>query len=77
MQIIGIIAEYNPFHNGHKYHINTIKRRYPIAEVILFPSLVQGIGAKEDLVKNLKIKLRHTNTIYIFSGLNCSLNIYI
>lgn len=34
---------------------STIKRRYPIAEVILFPSLVQGIGAKEDLVKNLKI----------------------
>ena len=25
MKIAGIIAEYNPFHNGHKYHINKIK----------------------------------------------------
>ena len=22
---VGIIAEYNPFHNGHKYHINKTK----------------------------------------------------
>ncbi len=25
MKILGIIAEYNPFHNGHKYHINEAK----------------------------------------------------
>lgn len=25
MEIIGIIAEYNPFHSGHRYHINKIK----------------------------------------------------
>ena len=34
--------------------ISTIKRRYPICEVILFPSLVQGEGAKDDIVKNIK-----------------------
>lgn len=34
--------------------ISTIKRRYPICEVILFPSLVQGDGAKDDIVKNIK-----------------------
>lgn len=28
MEIIGIIAEYNPFHNGHLYHINKIKKMY-------------------------------------------------
>lgn len=27
MKIIGIIAEYNPFHNGHAYQINEIKKR--------------------------------------------------
>ena len=27
MDIIGIIAEYNPFHNGHIYHINKIKEK--------------------------------------------------
>lgn len=26
MNIVGIIAEYNPFHNGHKYHIQEAKR---------------------------------------------------
>ena len=25
MNIIGLIAEYNPFHNGHQYQINKIK----------------------------------------------------
>ena len=26
MKIAGIIAEYNPFHNGHKYHLDQVKR---------------------------------------------------
>lgn len=29
MKVIGIIAEYNPFHNGHLYQINRIKEMYP------------------------------------------------
>ena len=29
MNIIGLIAEYNPFHNGHQYQINKIKEKYP------------------------------------------------
>ena len=35
--------------------ISTINRRYPICEVILFPSLVQGKEAKDDIVKNIKL----------------------
>ncbi len=35
--------------------MSTIKRRFPICEVILFPSLVQGESAKEDIVKNIKL----------------------
>ena len=35
--------------------LSTIKRRYPICEVILFPSLVQGENAKDDIVKNIKL----------------------
>lgn len=35
--------------------LSTIKRRYPICEVILFPSLVQGDMAKDDVVKNIKL----------------------
>ncbi|RLA74486.1 MAG: exodeoxyribonuclease VII large subunit, partial [Epsilonproteobacteria bacterium] len=29
--------------------------RYPLAKMILLPTLVQGIGAKEDIVKNIKL----------------------
>ena len=32
---IGIICEYNPFHNGHIYHIEKIKERYPDSTIIL------------------------------------------
>ena len=35
--------------------ISTIKRRYPIGQVILFPSLVQGENAAKDIVKNIKL----------------------
>jgi len=35
MNIIGIICEYNPFHNGHKYHLERIKELYPDSLIIL------------------------------------------
>jgi len=35
MEVIGIIAEYNPFHNGHKYHIDMIKKKYPKSIIVL------------------------------------------
>ena len=25
MKVVGIICEYNPFHNGHLYHLNKAK----------------------------------------------------
>lgn len=34
--------------------ISTIKRRWPLAEIYLFPALVQGEDAKEDIVKQIK-----------------------
>ena len=35
--------------------ISTIKRRWPLTEIILFPALVQGEDAKEDIVKQIKL----------------------
>ena len=35
--------------------ISTIKRRFPICKVIVFPSLVQGDGAKDDIVRNIEL----------------------
>lgn len=34
--------------------ISTIKGRYPLCEIILFPCLVQGDSAKDDIVKQIK-----------------------
>ena len=35
MKSIGIIAEYNPFHNGHLYQIQEIKKKYPKDTIII------------------------------------------
>ena len=35
--------------------LTTIRRRFPICETILFPSLVQGTEAAKDIVKNIEI----------------------
>ncbi len=32
---VGVIAEYNPFHNGHLYHLNKVKEMFPDASLIL------------------------------------------
>ena len=34
--------------------ISTIKRRFPLTEIILLPALVQGDGAKEDIARQIK-----------------------
>ncbi|MDE5566595.1 MAG: exodeoxyribonuclease VII large subunit [Anaeroplasmataceae bacterium] len=35
--------------------INTIQRRYPLTKVILYPAIVQGEDAKDDIVKQIKL----------------------
>ena len=50
---IGVITA--PTGAAIKDIITTIKRRYKSAEIILFPSLVQGESAKEDIVKNISL----------------------
>lgn len=38
MKSVGIICEYNPFHNGHLYHLNKVKELYPDHTIILVMS---------------------------------------
>jgi len=33
--MVGIIAEYNPFHNGHLYHLNKVKEMFPGKTIVL------------------------------------------
>lgn len=35
MKAVGIIAEYNPFHNGHLYHLSKVKELYPEHAIVL------------------------------------------
>lgn len=64
MEVIGIIAEYNPFHNGHKYHLNTIKKKYPDSLLILVLNgyFIQR-GGVSVLTKEDKIKIALENNI--------------
>ena len=39
MKIYGIVAEYNPFHNGHKFQIDDIRK---MAVVCGFGSVMWG-----------------------------------
>jgi len=34
MKICGIVAEYNPFHNGHKFQIEETKKRYGATHIV-------------------------------------------
>ncbi len=66
MEIIGIICEYNPFHNGHLYHINKIKEKYPNSLIIL---VLNGYflerGEISILTKEDKTKIALNNNIDI------------
>ncbi len=35
MKTVGIVAEYNPFHNGHIHQIHEIRRRFPDARMVV------------------------------------------
>ena len=34
-KVVGIVAEYNPFHNGHLYQINKIREKYKGATIVV------------------------------------------
>lgn len=48
--------------------ITTIERRYPLCEVIVFPTLVQGEYAKDDIVNSLKKVNEYTDIDLIILG---------
>lgn len=45
--------------------ISTIKRRYPICEILLFPSLVQGENAAQDIVNKINQANHHNLDVLI------------
>lgn len=64
---IGVITA--PTGAAIKDIISTIKRRWPITEVYLFPSLVQGEEAKDDIVRQIKkAELFNLDTLIVGRG---------
>lgn len=41
LKIAGVICEYNPFHNGHKYQLDTLKNEYDAVVCVMSGSFVQ------------------------------------
>lgn len=64
MKSVGIIAEYNPFHNGHIYHLNKVKEMFPNLPIILILSgnFMQR-GETSILDKYTKTKIALENNI--------------
>lgn len=68
MNIIGIIAEYNPFHNGHIYHIKKIKEMYKDSLIILVLNgyfLERGDISLESKEEKTKLALKYGVDIVI------------
>mgnify|MGYP003302638584 CR=1 FL=1 len=71
MEKIGIICEYNPFHNGHIYHIKKIKEMYPNSLIILILNgyfLQRGeisIISKYDNITKFSVEDPSLNEIFI------------
>lgn len=51
-ETIGVIT--SPTGAAVRDIINTISRRYPLCQMILYPAIVQGVDAKDDIVKQIK-----------------------
>ena len=62
-QKIGIITA--PTGAAIKDILSTIKRRWPLAETILFPSLVQGKEAANDIVRNIELSKNYDSDVLI------------
>lgn len=62
MEIIGVIAEYNPFHNGHLYQLEKIKEKYQNSIIILILNgyfLERGIISLETKEEKTRLALKY------------------
>ncbi len=62
MDAIGIIVEYNPFHNGHLYQINKVKELYPNSRIIVILNgyfLERGLISLETKKEKTRLALKY------------------
>ncbi len=63
MKIVGVIVEYNPFHNGHIYHLEATKKLFPNSKVVVLMSgnvCQRGSFAIVNKIKRARIALRYS-----------------
>ena len=66
MNVIGLVCEYNPLHNGHIYQINKIKEMYPDSIIITcLNGYFMERGEVSYLTKENKVKASLNNNIDI------------
>lgn len=66
MKSVGIICEYNPFHNGHLYHIKKVKELYPdyvIVAVINGNFTQRGDVSLTDKWKKTEVALNYVDLV--------------
>lgn len=62
MDTIGIIVEYNPFHNGHLYQINKVKELFPGKPIIVILNgyfLERGLISLESKEEKTRLALKY------------------
>lgn len=62
MEVIGVIAEYNPFHNGHLYQLKKIKEMYNDSVIVLILNgyfLERGIVSLETKEEKTRLALKY------------------
>ena len=62
IKICGIICEYNPFHNGHIYHLQKVKEMFPESLIVLVMSgnfTQRGIPSIIDKWNKTEIALKY------------------
>lgn len=72
---VGIIAEYNPFHNGHIYQIEEAKKRWPNEDIIIIMSgkyVQRGELAVASFDERSRMALKHGATKVIELPFECA-----
>lgn len=64
--VVGVIT--SPTGAAVRDIITTIERRYPIAKIIVFPTLVQGVNASSSIVKSIKKANERTDIDVLIVG---------
>ena len=62
MDTIGIIVEFNPFHNGHLYMLNKVKELYPNSKIVIILNgyfLERGLISLETKKEKTKLALKY------------------